>query len=181
MWRHVAGVLARRYQVFVWDLLGFGASERHLQQDLSLVAHGEVLSELVERWELQHPTLIGHDIGGAVALRAHLVEGVPVSHLVLVDAVVLAPWITPRTRQMQQNLDTWLPLPNRELADLIQAHLRSATVRPPTERIARLIPGAERVVIPAAGHFSMEDQPDQISATIEAFLARLHAAAVCGS
>lgn len=234
VWRRVAAVLARRHRVFVWDLLGFGDSERHVEQDVSLVAHGEVLAELVERWQLERPALIGHDIGGSVALRAHLVESVPVSRLVLVDAVVLAPWITARTRQMQQDVDAWLPLPNRELADLIGKHLRSATTRPlarevfdalfdqwdgergqalylrnlaqldeahtveveqrlPTitaltlvvwgeqdawlpvevsERIAGLIPGAERVVIPAAGHFSMEDEPEQVAASIDAFLAR---------
>lgn len=233
VWRRVTEVLAASHRVFVWDLLGFGDSERHVEQDVSLVAHGEVLAELVERWELERPALVGHDIGGGVALRAHLLEGVPASQLVLVDAVVLAPWITPRTRQMQRDLDRWLPLPNPELADMISEHLHSATssalapevfealfgqwegeqgqalylrnlaqlderhtaeveqrlptVTAPTlvvwgeqdawlpvaisERIAALIPGARRVVIPAAGHFSMEDQPERVSATIAAFLA----------
>lgn len=233
VWRRVAEVLARRHRVFVWDLLGFGDSERHVQQDVSLVAHGEVLAELVGRWKLEHPALVGHDIGGAVALRAHLLEGVPVSRLVLIDAVVVAPWITPRTRQMQRDVDRWLPLPNPGLADVIKGHLQSATARPlapgvfealfdqwdgkrgqalylrnltqfderhtadvhqrlptltaPTlviwgerdawlpvetsERIAALIPGAQRVVIPAAGHFSMEDEPERVAAAVEGFLA----------
>jgi pimeloyl-ACP methyl ester carboxylesterase len=233
IWRRVAEVLARRHRVFVWDLLGFGDSERHVEQDVSLVAHGEVLAELVERWELELPALVGHDIGGGIALRAHLLEGVPVSHLVLVDAVVLAPWITPRTRQMQRELDRWLSLPNPELADVITEHLRSATAGPlapevfealfdqwdgergqalylrnlaqfdeqhtaeveerlptitaPTlvvwgeqdawlpvetsERIAALIPGAQRVVVPGAGHFSMEDEPERVAAIVDGFLA----------
>jgi pimeloyl-ACP methyl ester carboxylesterase len=233
VWRQVAPVLARRHRVIAWDLLGFGDSERHVEQDVSLVAHGEVLAELVEQLELDRPAFVGHDIGGAVALRAHLVEAVPISRLALVDAVVLAPWITPRTRAMQQDLERWGQLPDPELARTIEAHLRSATagrlapdvfaalfgqwegergqalylrnlaqfderhtiefegrlpaIEAPTlvvwgeqdawlpvetsERIAALIPGAERMVIPAAGHFSMEDAPDQVAAALDAFLA----------
>jgi len=37
--------------------------------------HGEVLAELAGAWGLDAPALIGHDIGGAAVLRAHLLEG----------------------------------------------------------------------------------------------------------
>jgi pimeloyl-ACP methyl ester carboxylesterase len=130
VWRKVAPVLAERNRVFVWDLLGFGQSERRVDQDVSLVAHAEVLAELVEQWGLERPALVGHDIGGAVALRAHLLEHVDVSHLGLVDAVVLAPWITPRTREMQRNAMRWTSLPDPDLATQIAEHLRTATVAP---------------------------------------------------
>jgi len=130
VWREVAPALAERHRVYVWDLLGFGDSERHVDQDVSLAAHGEVLAELVEQWGLDRPALVGHDIGGAVVLRAHLLGQVPVSHLGLVDAVVLAPWITPRTREMQRSADRWTALPDPELGELIAEHLRTATVAP---------------------------------------------------
>src|SRR4051812_2707900 len=100
VWRNVVRALAERHAVYVFDMLGFGDSERRVEQDVSLVAHGEVLAALVRQWQLDRPALVGHDIGGAAVLRAHLVEGVPVSSLALVDAVVLAPWITDRTRAM---------------------------------------------------------------------------------
>jgi pimeloyl-ACP methyl ester carboxylesterase len=130
VWREVAPVLAERHRVYVWDLLGFGDSERHVDQDVSLVAHGAVLAELVDQWGLERPALVGHDIGGAIVLRAHLLEGVDVSHLGLVDAVALRPWITPRTREMQRNLNRWTSLPARELAAQITEHLGTATVTP---------------------------------------------------
>jgi len=130
VWREVAPVLAEHHTVFVWDLLGFGQSERRVDQDVSLVAHAEVLAELVDQWGVQRPALVGHDIGGAIVLRAHLLEQVEVSHLGLVDAVVLAPWITPRTRQMQRNAGRWTSLPDCELAAQIEEHLRAATVNP---------------------------------------------------
>jgi pimeloyl-ACP methyl ester carboxylesterase len=233
VWREVAPVLARDHQVFVWDLLGFGESERHVDQDVGLAAQGEVLAELSERWDVDRPTLVGHDIGGAVVLRAHLLEDVRASRLALIDAVVLAPWITPRTRQMQREIDRWSSLPDPELAELIAEHLRTATARPlrpevfaalfsqwegeqgqalylrnlaqldedhtrafeprlssvdvPTllvwgeedawlpvevsERIRGLVPGAQRLVIPQAGHFCMEDQPQAVASALGRFCA----------
>jgi pimeloyl-ACP methyl ester carboxylesterase len=72
---------------------------------------------------------VGHDIGGAVVLRASLLEGVRASRIALIDAVVLAPWITPRTRAMQSNLAAYDPLPDAELAATIREHLGTATDR----------------------------------------------------
>jgi pimeloyl-ACP methyl ester carboxylesterase len=231
VWRQVAAALSREHTVHVFDLLGFGDSERHVEQDVSLVAHGEVLAELIEHWGLDEPALVGHDIGGAVVLRAHLLEGAPASRLALVDAVVLRPWITERTRAMQAELESWGDRPD-ELVETIEEHLRSATsttldgelfdalfgqwsgergrslylrnvgqldedhttpledalesIGVPTlvlwgeddawldvavsERIAARIPRARRVVIPGAGHFSMEDAPDRVSSELSAFL-----------
>jgi len=48
LWRNVAPALAERFTVYVFDLLGFGQSERHEDQDVSIRVHGEVLAELVQ-------------------------------------------------------------------------------------------------------------------------------------
>ena len=129
-WRDVAAGLAADHRVFVYDLLGFGASERHIEQDVSIDVHGKVLAELLDAWGLEAPAVVGHDIGGATALRAHLVEGTPFSRLALVDAVVLRPWITPRTREMQRETARYASLPDHRLAGDIEAHLRTATAAP---------------------------------------------------
>jgi pimeloyl-ACP methyl ester carboxylesterase len=230
VWRDVAAELARAHTVYTFDLLGFGDSERAVDQDVSLVAHGEVLAELVSQWGLDRPALVGHDIGGAVVLRAHLLEGVEASRLALVDAVVLRPWITPRTRAMQR--ERWDSFPHLGLARQIDEHLRSAAARDlepdlfaalfdqwrgelgqrlyvrnlmqldeahtaefepllgsismpalvvwgeedawlpvsVSERVAAVIPGARRVLIPGAGHFSMEDAPGEVAAALAGFL-----------
>lgn len=65
LWRRVAPELAERFCVYVYDLLGYGDSQRRLDQDVSLTTQARVLAELVRRWELQAPALVGHDIGGA--------------------------------------------------------------------------------------------------------------------
>jgi hypothetical protein len=41
MWRRVAPRLAERFSVYVFDLLGFGASDQRPGQDVSLAAHGD--------------------------------------------------------------------------------------------------------------------------------------------
>lgn len=130
VWREVVARLADRHQIFVFDLLGFGDSERHVEQDVSIAVHAGVLRELIDFWGLERPAAVGHDIGGATVLRAHLLEGVRLGGIALIDAVVLSPWITPRTRQMQRELGRYSALPDPGLAATIREHLHTATARP---------------------------------------------------
>jgi hypothetical protein len=53
VWRDVARALAHRHQVFVWDMPGYGASEKADGQDVSLAAQARVFAELLEHWGLQ--------------------------------------------------------------------------------------------------------------------------------
>ena len=94
-WRRVAAALAERHSVFVFDHLGFGASEQHAGQDVSLAAHGARFAALLGHWGLERPAFVAHDIGGAIALRAHLLHGRAVASLALLDVVALAPWGSP--------------------------------------------------------------------------------------
>ncbi len=64
----------------------------------------------------------------------------------------LLPSITAPVLILWGQEDTWLPV---------------AT----SERIAASIPGAQRVVLPEAGHFCMEDQPEAVAQQLTDFLA----------
>jgi pimeloyl-ACP methyl ester carboxylesterase len=130
LWRDVAPRLAERCTVYLLDLLGFGQSERHEEQKVSVRIHGEVLAELLQGWGLQSPALVGHDIGGATILRAHLLEGAAASRIVLVDAVVLRPWITATTRHIKAHLDAYRTMPTHIFREVAAAHFRTATERP---------------------------------------------------
>ncbi|MBA3368818.1 MAG: alpha/beta fold hydrolase, partial [Geodermatophilaceae bacterium] len=55
LWRNVAPLLAEQCTVYVFDLLGYGQSQRHVQQEVSIRVHGDVLSELVQTWGLDKP------------------------------------------------------------------------------------------------------------------------------
>jgi len=130
IWREVAMRLADRFTVYVYDLLGFGQSERRVGLDVSISAQSRMLAELIEAWELETPSVAGHDIGGAIALRAHLLEGVPFRCMALIDSVVLRPWITPTTRHVKENLDVYETMPVRVFEAIVASHLQTATHGP---------------------------------------------------
>lgn len=133
VWREVASRLADRFTVYVFDLLGFGESERRDGLDVSIAAQARLLAELVETWGLEEPAVAGHDIGGAITLRAHLLEHVPFSRIALIDAVVLRPWITPTTRHVKAHLDVYQTMPTEVFEAIVASHLRTATYEPMDE------------------------------------------------
>jgi pimeloyl-ACP methyl ester carboxylesterase/formiminotetrahydrofolate cyclodeaminase len=130
IWRNVARSLAERHAVYVFDLPGFGESERREGMDASIPAQSRVLAALIDLWGLEAPAVAGHDIGGAIVLRSHLLDGVPFSRIALVDAVVLRPWITPTTRHKQDYPDAYRTMPNHIFEQTVISHLRTATARP---------------------------------------------------
>ena len=130
VWRDVASKLADRFTVYIFDLLGFGESERREGLDVSIAAQDRLLAELLEAWGLEEPAIAGHDIGGAVALRAHLIEEVPFNRIALIDAVVLKPWITPTTRHVKSHLDVYETMPTPVFEAIVAALLRTATHEP---------------------------------------------------
>jgi len=234
IWRNVVPKLANRFTVYVFDLLGFGESERREGSNVSMAAQARLFAELVESWGLEAPAVAGHDIGGGIVLRAHLVEGVRLSRIALVDAVVLRPWITPTTRHVKAHLDVYRTMPTESFEAIIAAHLRTASyyqmdeeafvayldqwrgeigqkiylqkdaqldeehtaefepllrsMETPVhilwgerdawldpaiaERLRDLLPNADLELIPNAGHFSMEDDPERVANALARFFNR---------
>src|SRR5712691_5556563 len=91
LWRHVIPKLASERTVYAYDLLGYGASEKRDNQDVSLGAQTRLLAQLLDHWELEQPAIVGHDFGGAITLRTHLLERRPFSAIALLDPVALGP------------------------------------------------------------------------------------------
>lgn len=146
LWRGVAERLAEHRTVYLWDMLGFGDSRPGPGVAPSIARQAATLAELVEHWGLDAPALVGHDIGGGTVARAHLVESVPASALVLADAAVLGPWNTPFTDHQQTYAAAYRTMPGDVFADLAAARLRSATSAPlhPEATAAYLAPWAGR-------------------------------------
>ena len=130
LWRNVVQVLAQRFAVYVYDLPGFGESERGEGQDVSLAVQGRVLAELVEIWGLETPAVAGHDIGGAVVLRAHLLEGVPFRRIALLDPLVLTPWGTLSLWHVKEHLGAYRTMPEDVFEAYVAARIRQATSKP---------------------------------------------------
>ncbi|MEU8749485.1 alpha/beta fold hydrolase [Streptomyces chartreusis] len=127
VWRAVARSLAREYDVHVWDMPGYGSSEKREGQDVSLAAQGRVLGELLAHWELTEPLVVAHDFGGAVALRAHLLHGARYRALALVDPVALAPWGSPFFRLVGAHADVFERLPPALHGALVREYVASAS------------------------------------------------------
>ena len=130
VWRQIAAALSATHTVYVFDLPGFGVSEKRDGQDVSLAAQGRVLIELMDCWELSHPIVIAHDIGGAIALRATLLHGRAFAALALLDPVALSPWGSPFYRLVRDHSDVFEALPTRIHAAVVDAYIRSALAMP---------------------------------------------------
>jgi pimeloyl-ACP methyl ester carboxylesterase len=150
-WRRVAPRLAERFSVYVFDLLGFGASDQRGEQDVSLAAHGARLAALLEYWRLDRPAVIAHDIGGATALRAHLLHHRPVTALALIDVVALAPWGSPFYRLVRDHwavFDSSRPRFTRAccvpMSGPRSRGRSSALSRTPLSRRGSVVPGSRR-------------------------------------
>ncbi len=130
LWRRVAPMLAADFTVHLFDLLGYGDSEQGDALDVSIAAQSRMLTELLDLWGLDQPLIAGHDIGGAIVLRAHLVEGRALKRIALVDSVVFNPWLTPTTTHIRAHLDTYRTMPVHIYEQVVRAHLRTAVHRP---------------------------------------------------
>lgn len=133
IWRGVVAVLEDRHRVYVYDLLGFGESERREGQDVSIAAQGRALAELVEAWGLEGPAVAGHDIGAAIALRAHLIEGRSFERIALLDALVLTPWGTLALWHVKEHLGCYRTMPHDVFEAYVAARLEQTTSRPMDE------------------------------------------------
>ncbi|MFD7665758.1 alpha/beta fold hydrolase [Streptomyces sp. NPDC059788] len=129
VWRSVARALSAGFRVHVWDLPGYGASEKAEGQDVSLPRQAEVFTELLAHWGLtdREPTVVAHDFGGYVALRAHLVHGARYRRLALVDAVALTGWGTATYRLLGEHADVFAQLPPHLHRALVTEYVSSAS------------------------------------------------------
>jgi pimeloyl-ACP methyl ester carboxylesterase len=128
-WRRVVPELVDRYRLYVFDLLGFGASEKREGQDVSIAAHGARLAQLVEFWGVESPSVIAHDIGGAITLRAHLLHGVRFQALTLVDVVAIGEWGSPFYRLVAEHRDVFELLPSAIHEGVLRAYVNTAQAR----------------------------------------------------
>jgi pimeloyl-ACP methyl ester carboxylesterase len=125
-WRHVVGALRDAYRVHVYDLLGYGSSEKRDGQDVSLAAQTRVLAGLLDHWGLERPRIVAHDFGGATTLRTHLLERRPFHAIALLDPVAVGPWGSPFFRLVRDNPQVFAQIPGEIHEAMVAAYLRGA-------------------------------------------------------
>jgi pimeloyl-ACP methyl ester carboxylesterase len=139
VWRRIAPALAGRWTVYVWDMLGYGASEMGDGQDVSIGAQARLFAELLDHWQLAEPAVVAHDFGGAVSLRTLLLEQRRYRCLALVDVVALAPWGSPFFRLAREHAHVFEQLPAHIHEAVLAAYIGNATHRPlPNETLKAL-------------------------------------------
>ncbi|MDN5917367.1 MAG: alpha/beta hydrolase [Pseudonocardia sp.] len=129
LWEPIATALSAGYEVYLWDMPGYGRSSMDEGADVSLGTQGRLLAALLEHWELASPHVVAHDYGGAVALRAHVVHGAGYASLALVDVVALAPWGSEFFRLVRENAGVFAALPDPLHEALVAAYVRGASAQ----------------------------------------------------
>jgi pimeloyl-ACP methyl ester carboxylesterase len=139
VWRRIAPALTRRWTVYAWDMLGYGASEKRAGQDVSLAAQTRLFASLLDHWGLEEPAVVAHDFGGLVSLRALLLERRRYRCLALVDPVALTPSGSPFFRVVQEHSHVFELLPAYIHEAVVGAYIQNASHRPlPAETLAAL-------------------------------------------
>jgi len=132
LWAPFAQSLSSDHTVYVWDMPGYGQSSKDPEHRVSLDVQGELLADLVRHWGLESPHVVAHDFGGAVALRAHLLEQVRFASLALVDVVALAPWGSDFFRLVRDHPDVFGALPSAVHEGALRSYVAGASHLEPT-------------------------------------------------
>lgn len=127
LWRDIAPALALKHTVFVFDHLGYGQSEQNEDQDLTLAAHARRFVDLLAHWEVSGPSVVAHDIGGAVVLRGLLLEGALYRDLTIFDAVSGGAWERGLFKLIRTHPGVFDQLPEYAHESLVASHLANAT------------------------------------------------------
>ena len=96
------------YQVHVYDLLGYGLSERPQSQDIDTSVTGQVaiFEGMLDVWGLEDLHIVAHDIGGGIAQRFAIQSLERMRSLTMLDVVSYDSWPSKRTKeQMQAGLE----------------------------------------------------------------------------
>ena len=113
-WREVMPRLAERYTVVAPDLLGHGRSAKP-QGDYSLGAYAAGLRDLLAVLDLERGTIVGHSLGGGIAMQFSYLFPEHVERMALISSGGLGKEVHPLLRASTLPGSEWvLPLLARE-------------------------------------------------------------------
>ncbi len=141
-WDHIGPLLAHDRRVVALDLSGHGDSGRRDSYDLDEWA-GEVLAVAGHAGITDPPTVVGHSMGGFVALRAASMYGSKLAGAVVIDSPVRD--ITPEERAAREQrafgplrvyasqdeaMARFHPIPDQPVLPYVRAHIAATSIRP---------------------------------------------------
>ncbi|MDB4915270.1 MAG: hypothetical protein JWM95_2914, partial [Gemmatimonadetes bacterium] len=90
VWRNIAPEIALANRTaFALDLFGYGESDRPFDADFGIAAQAELVDRALTSLRLTRVTLVGLDLGGAVALRLAASHPERVERLFLINPIAL--------------------------------------------------------------------------------------------
>ncbi len=128
-WTHLVDRLDTDHRVVIPDLFGHGASAKPVG-DYSLGAHAAILRDLIDRLGIDRVTLVGHSLGGGIAMQFCYLFPERVEALVLVSTGGLGRTVSPLLRSAT--------LPG---AELVLPVIASSWVRERVESVGRAVRG----------------------------------------
>jgi pimeloyl-ACP methyl ester carboxylesterase len=128
-WTHLVDRLDTEHRVVIPDLFGHGASAKPVG-DYSLSSHAAILRDLIDRLGIETVTLVGHSLGGGIAMQFCYLFPERVAALVLVSTGGLGRSVSPLLRSAT--------LPG---AELVLPVIASTWVRERVETVGRAVRG----------------------------------------
>lgn len=104
VWRNIGPAIASaNLTAFAVDLLGYGESDRPFDGDYGIAAQAEYLDRGLTSLRVSKATVVGLDLGGAVALRFAAAHPERVEKLVLVNPVAMNEIPADDVKSLQKN------------------------------------------------------------------------------
>jgi pimeloyl-ACP methyl ester carboxylesterase len=141
-WDHIGPLLSQGHRVVAIDLSGHGDSGRREKYTLDSWAH-EVVAAADAAGITGPPVVIGHSMGGFVALRAAGIYGATLGGIVVIDSPVQE--ITPEDQAARDQrafgplrvyptreaaIQRFRPIPDQPALPYVRAHVAETSIRP---------------------------------------------------
>jgi pimeloyl-ACP methyl ester carboxylesterase len=159
-WHKNIDALAEHHRVWAIDLIGFGFSSRPREPNYSLKAYAQHVREFMDAQNIDRASIVGHSLGGAVALEFAHDRPERVDKLILIAPATFLLQFRPQVK-----LAAHLPLISRAL---IGYTITSARARMAAWRGA--VGNSSHVDL---GEMEIRLRPQRVKGTAEALLAML--------
>lgn len=126
IWRHIAAEMGRYFCVYMYDMLGYGESDKAIDEEVHLAVQSQLCADVIRELNIQEPLVAAHDFGGAVALRVHVLHKIAFRRLMLLDAVALPGWGTPFAYLVREYNHVFRQIPEHMAESMIRAYIETA-------------------------------------------------------
>lgn len=123
LWSDVVPLLPPGHRVVVLDLLGFGRSDPPRSAPLDIRAHADRVVAVLDALGINFACLVGHDVGGGIAMSLAVRHPHRVSRLGLVNSVAFDAWPSREVKIARATLPLTRHLPPSWIASVMRRDL----------------------------------------------------------